>query len=110
MRVVQALQWLQPTLSQDSAAVKKRLAAIFADQNHGTAIAADLKQGLAAMPVWMQNFLRDLLNGGGGGGGGGGGQHHQQPAQQHHAAEVAAGDDDDHHDGGGDRHKRRGDN
>jgi hypothetical protein len=64
MRVVQALQWLQPTLPQDGDAIKKRLAAIFADAAHGPAIVADLREGLATLPIWMQNFLRDLIKDG----------------------------------------------
>ncbi len=62
MRVVQALQWLQPTLDQDGPDVKKRLAAILADPAHGPAIAADLRKGLSALPIWMQAFLRELID------------------------------------------------
>jgi hypothetical protein len=63
MRVVQALQWLQPTLLQDGPVVRQRLAAIFVDPSHGASIVADLKQGLAALPVWMRVFLNPLLDG-----------------------------------------------
>ena len=113
MRVVQALQWLQPMLSQDGAAVKKRLAAIFADPAHGAAIVDDLKQGLATLPIWMQNFLRDLITGGSTAAT----DRHHQPARTRHRRRsgVATGDEDDHHHGGRDdgdgdhRRKRRGD-
>jgi hypothetical protein len=66
MRVVQALHWLQDVLSQDDertrvAGVLRRL---FADPKHGGAIRDDLRDGLSALPIWMQEFLRPLIAGG----------------------------------------------
>lgn len=63
MRVVQALHWMQDMLEADDerarvAAVLRRL---FADPKHGQAIRDDLHTGLSALPIWMQEFLRDLL-------------------------------------------------
>ncbi len=63
MRVVQALHWMQDMLSEDSErqCVEAKLRAVFADPRHGRSIRDDLQAGLAAMPIWMQEFLRGLL-------------------------------------------------
>ncbi len=61
MRVVQALHWLHNTLRSDAPRVRKRLLSIFADPMHGSAITADLRDGLSTLPTWMQIFLRDLI-------------------------------------------------
>ena len=64
MRVVQALHWLQDMLTQDSERqrVQKVLRRILADPRHGQAIRNDLRAGLSALPIWMQEFLRGLLS------------------------------------------------
>jgi hypothetical protein len=62
MRVVQALHWLRDMLPGDATRVRKRLASIFADPEHGWAIIADLQEGFSTLPVWMQTFLRDLIS------------------------------------------------
>ncbi|WP_293967264.1 DUF6088 family protein [Sphingopyxis sp.] len=61
MRIVQALHWLRDTLDSDAPRVRKRLQSIFADPVHGSAITADLRDGLSTLPIWMQFFLRDLI-------------------------------------------------
>ncbi len=63
MRVVQALHWMQDMLSQESERqrVEAKLRALFADPGHGQSIRDDLLAGLAALPIWMQEFLRRLL-------------------------------------------------
>jgi hypothetical protein len=61
MRIVQALHWLRDTLDSDAPRVRKRLQSIFADPVHGSAITADLRDGLFTLPIWMQFFLRDLI-------------------------------------------------
>jgi Family of unknown function (DUF6088) len=61
MRVVQALHWLRDTLQSDAPRVSKRLQSIFADPVHGSAITADLRDGLLNLPVWMQFFLQYLI-------------------------------------------------
>jgi hypothetical protein len=61
MRVVQALHWLRDTLQSDAPRIRKRLQSIFADPVHGSAITADLRDGLSTLPTWMQFFLRDLI-------------------------------------------------
>ncbi|MFG1428812.1 DUF6088 family protein [Roseixanthobacter glucoisosaccharinicivorans] len=64
MRVVQALYWLQDTLTaeNDRRTVENLLRRIFADQGHGKETRDDLRAGLSAMPIWMQDFLRPLLD------------------------------------------------
>lgn len=63
MRVVQALHWMQDMLAQDDerARVRATLRRLFADPQHGQAICDDLRAGLSALPIWMQEFLRGLL-------------------------------------------------
>jgi hypothetical protein len=63
MRVVQALHWMQDMLAQDSERqrVQTALRRLFADSQHGQAIRDDLRAGLSALPIWMQEFLRGLL-------------------------------------------------
>ena len=63
MRVVQALHWMQDMLSQDDERQRIRAALhrIFTDHRHGQAIRDDLEAGFSALPIWMQEFLRDLL-------------------------------------------------
>ena len=63
MRVVQALHWMQDMLSEGSERqrVKDKLRSLFADPRHGKSICDDLRAGLPALPIWMQEFLRGLL-------------------------------------------------
>jgi hypothetical protein len=63
MRVVQALYWMQDMLTQDveRQRVQNVLRRLFADPVHGQAIRDDLRAGLSALPIWMQEFLRGLL-------------------------------------------------
>lgn len=49
-------------LNSDYARIERRLTSILADPKHGSAIAADLREGLTSLPDWMQNFLRPLLD------------------------------------------------
>lgn len=64
MRVVQALHWMQDMLTQDDerARVQAALRRLLADPQHGQAIRDDLRAGLSALPIWMQEFLRGLLD------------------------------------------------
>ena len=63
IRVVQALYWMQDMLSHDDERdrVGDVLRRLFADPKHGKAIRDDLRAGLSALPIWMQEFLRDLV-------------------------------------------------
>ena len=60
MRVVQALHWMQGMLAQGSERqrVQDVLTRMLADTRHGQAIRDDLR----ALPIWVQEFLRGLLN------------------------------------------------
>ena len=62
MRVVQALHWLRDMLSGDHERIARRVAAILADPEHGSVVAADLRNGFTSLPEWMRIFLRPLLD------------------------------------------------
>ena len=63
MRVVQALHWLRGTLDDEGARARvvARLRTLLDDPVHGAAVRDDLRAGLYALPIWMQDFLRDLV-------------------------------------------------
>lgn len=63
MRVVQALHWMQDMLTQESERkrIRAELRRLLDDPKHGEALREDLRGGLAAVPIWMQEFLRELL-------------------------------------------------
>lgn len=62
MRVVQALYWLRDLLPRDIDRIRTRLVSVLQDPTHGSAIRDDLRQGLPALPEWMQTIVRDLLH------------------------------------------------
>jgi len=63
MRVVQALHWMQDMLNQKTERnrIHADLRRLLADPKHGDAIREDLRAGLSAVPIWMQEFLRELV-------------------------------------------------
>lgn len=61
MRIVQALQWLKDTLPADRDRILAHLSMLLADGRHGRDLRNDLRAGLATLPAWMQDFVRDLL-------------------------------------------------
>lgn len=63
MRVVQALYWLQDKLrdANERTRVAAILRRLLADPEEGHRIRDDLREGLSALPIWMQEFLRDVL-------------------------------------------------
>jgi hypothetical protein len=63
MRVVQALYWLQDMLSNEAERrkVTEHLRTILADPGHGPAIRGDLRTGLSALPTWMHQIVRELI-------------------------------------------------
>jgi hypothetical protein len=63
MRVVQALHWLQDILEDpgERERIAGQLRRLFADPAHGQSIRDDLREGFSALPIWMQEFLRDLV-------------------------------------------------
>jgi hypothetical protein len=48
--------------TRSRARVRAALRRLFADPQHGQAIRDDLRAGLSALPIWMQEFLRSLLS------------------------------------------------
>lgn len=61
MRVVQPLHWVLDLLPTNRDEVILRLRRVLRHPDHGAAIRNDLKDGIAAMPIWMQSFVRELL-------------------------------------------------
>lgn len=65
MRLVQALHWLRDIIEAEGGAapIRRRLQRLLDDPQEGPALRADLADGLATLPAWMQAFLRPLLAG-----------------------------------------------
>ena len=63
MYLVQALHWFHDVMSSDreQAAVRSTVRRLLADHETGPALLDDLKVGLSAMPIWMQEILRGPL-------------------------------------------------
>jgi hypothetical protein len=62
MRVVQALYWLKDTLPTNRGQIIRHLIATLKKAPNGSKIAQDLRQGLNAMPTWMQAIVRQVLS------------------------------------------------
>lgn len=62
MRLVQALHWLKDTLPSDSDHIQQKICRLLTDKKQGDAIRDDLIQGFSALPIWMQDYLRPLLD------------------------------------------------
>ena len=63
MYLVQALHWLHDVMASEveKDKIDKIVRKILSDKKNGTKVADDLKTGLSAMPIWMQNLLRKPL-------------------------------------------------
>jgi hypothetical protein len=63
MRVVQALHWLRDMLEdpEERARIRAQLQRLLAEPPHGPAIRTDLLDGIPALPIWMQEFVRELV-------------------------------------------------
>lgn len=63
MRLVQALTWLKPKLTDSSEQhrIQKRITQLLSDPDQGALLRKDLKAGLPTLPAWMQDFLRELV-------------------------------------------------
>ena len=63
MRIVQALHWLRDTFGQEGEAdsIVRRLRRLLDDPARGGALKADLAEGLATLPAWMQTTLKDVM-------------------------------------------------
>ena len=64
MRIVQALHWLQDVLNnpEERAHVARQLRRLLDDPEHGATLRDDLRDGFSALPIWMQNFLREIVS------------------------------------------------
>jgi hypothetical protein len=63
MRVVQALHWLQDLIVAGQANdATGRLGDLLSDTDRGHILRDDLREGLPTLPIWMQSYLRDLLD------------------------------------------------
>jgi hypothetical protein len=63
MRIVQALHWLQDMIQNGQAEdATGRLRDMLRDPAHGQVLRDDLRDGLPTLPIWMQNYLRDILD------------------------------------------------
>lgn len=65
MRIVQALYWMQDILSNPNERQRtmQELRKLFTDPNRGPAIRDDLQKGFSALPIWMQEFVTELIRG-----------------------------------------------
>lgn len=62
MRFVQALHWLRDTTHPDDAdMLRRQLRSLLARLPDGQAIRADLVDGMATLPAWMQDLLRPVV-------------------------------------------------
>ena len=61
MRIVQALHWLKDTLPTDRDRILARLSSVLTDSRHGRGLRDDYRTGLATLPAWMQDIVRELL-------------------------------------------------
>ena len=63
MNVVQALHWLHDVMSVDAEREKilQSIQRLLENKKTGLDLVADLRSGLSAMPIWMQDMLRKLL-------------------------------------------------
>ncbi|MBL4769399.1 MAG: hypothetical protein JKY94_17135 [Rhodobacteraceae bacterium] len=64
MYLVQALHWLHDVMSDDQqdGAIGKTVRRLLNDKKTGPSLVDDLKTGLSAMPIWMQDMLRKPLS------------------------------------------------
>lgn len=63
MRIVQALHWLQDIIQSGQAEdATNRLRDILSDPSRGQVLRDDLRDGLPTLPIWMQSYLRDMLD------------------------------------------------
>lgn len=63
MRIVQALHWLRDATGggDDAQALRRKLRNLLAHDTKGDQIRRDLREGFTALPAWMQELLRPLL-------------------------------------------------
>lgn len=64
MYLVQALHWFHDAMQNDveRSKLNRTIRKLLSDKKDGQRLADDLRSGLSAMPIWMQDILRDLIN------------------------------------------------
>jgi len=63
MRIVQALHWMQDVLSrpEERERAMQQLQKVLEDKDGGSRMREDLQSGFSALPIWMQEFVAELL-------------------------------------------------
>ncbi|GGE05815.1 hypothetical protein GCM10011515_26680 [Tsuneonella deserti] len=63
MRIVQALHWLRDTTAdpEEGQAIRRKLRQMLSREPEGKCLREDLRDGMSALPAWMQDYLRALL-------------------------------------------------
>lgn len=64
MRIVQALHWLHDVMNDHDARLDTmaHVRRILTESPHGPAIRQDLQEGLATLPIWMQELVRPVFD------------------------------------------------
>ena len=62
MRVVQALHWLKDTMGTDAEHISQKIDTLLHAGKKGAPIRDDLRQGFNVLPIWMQDFMRGMLD------------------------------------------------
>ena len=64
MYLVQTLYWLHDTMQSDVERSKldRTIRKLLADKKGGSRLTEDLRLGLSAMPIWMQDILRNPIS------------------------------------------------
>ena len=63
MYLVQALHWVQDAMqsNEERSRLDRTIRKLLTDEMHGPRLVEDLHAGLSAMPIWMQEMLREPL-------------------------------------------------
>ena len=63
MYIVQALHWIHDAMQNEPERIRvdQTVRRLLADKTNGVRFIEDLRAGLSAMPIWMQEILRDPL-------------------------------------------------
>ena len=63
MYLVQALHWVRDTIRSDEerSRIDRIIRKLLTEKKHGPRLVEDLRAGLSAMPIWMQEMLRKPL-------------------------------------------------
>ena len=64
MYLVQALHWIHDAMQSDieRSKIDRTIQKLLADKKNGSRLTEDLRTGLSAMPIWMQDILRNPIS------------------------------------------------